>query len=584
MDVQPVQQRASYRRQWTLVPHCFARTPRTGRCGVLRRYAEPVTGTVAVLNRGREAIARSAWREAFLALSEADRAATLSARDLEAMGRSAYMVGDTDAYVTALERAYRAHLEAGNFLPAVRVAFWIGHSLLFRGQAVPAGGWFARAQRLFDESGEDGAARGWLLIPAWLQQMGTGDYESGFATAGEAVDIARRYDDTDLLWLARCDQGRALINMGRVADGLRLVDEMFVVAAEGQLSPVVTGIVYCNTIAYCVDGYALDQAREWTEALTRWCAGQPEMEEHFGFCLVHRAELHQLSGSWATAREESRGAAKHTSGQLNQLVRGKAAYVQGEMHRLAGDFAAAERSFREANALGFEPQPGFALLRLMQGNADSAAAAIRRATGESTQTLRRVRLLPAYVEIALAVGEFDRARGAVDELEAIASTVGGAVAAMAACAKGALLVARQEPRDALIALRPGMETWQRLGVPYEAARARILIGLACRAVGDHDTAALELDTARATFDQLGAKPDQARVDALFGRDRTDERLTAREVEVLRLVTSGRSNSEIAASLSISEHTVARHVQNIFGKLGVSKRTAAAAYAFEHRLA
>ena len=125
------------------------------------------------------------------------------------------MVGDTDAYVTALERAHRAHLEAGNVLPAVRVAFWIGHSLLFRGQAVPAGGWFARAQRLFDESGEDGAERGWLLIPAWLQQMGTGDYESGYATAGEAADIARRFDDADLLWLARGDQGRALINMGQ---------------------------------------------------------------------------------------------------------------------------------------------------------------------------------------------------------------------------------------------------------------------------------------------------------------------------------------------------------------------------------
>jgi DNA-binding NarL/FixJ family response regulator len=530
-------------------------------------------------------LARSAWREAFLALSEADRAAALSARDLEALGRSAYMVGETDVYVTALERAHRAHLEAGDVLPAVRIAFWVGHSLLFRGQALAAGGWFARAQRLFDESGEDGSERGWLLIPAWLQQMGSGDYESGYATAGEAVDIARRFDDADLLWLARGDQGRALINMGLVTEGLRLVDEMFVVATEGRLSPVVTGIVYCNTIAYCVDGYALDHAREWTDALTRWCEGQPEMEEHFGFCLVHRAELHHLSGSRTIALEESeRAAATVNRGQLNQFVRGKAAYVQGEMHRVAGDFAAAEKSYREANARGYEPQPGLALLRLMQGKPDAAAAAIRRATRESTQTLRRARLLPAYVEITLAVGELDRARAAVDELEAIASTVGGAVAAMAACAKGALLVAREEPREALTALRPGMEGWQRLGVPYEAARARVLIALACRAVGDHDTAELELDTAGAAFDQLGARPDQARVDALVWRASTDEGLTAREIEVLRLVASGRSNSEIAAALFISEHTVARHLQNIFGKLGVSTRTAAAAYAFEHRLA
>ncbi len=543
-----------------------------------------VRDTVAVLERGREAFARAAWREALRALSEADRATALSAWDLEALGRSAYMVGDADAYVVALERAYRAHITAGDVLPAVRVAFWIGHSLLFRGQSVPAGGWFARAQRLFDESGDDGAERGWLLIPAWLRQMGSGDYESGYATAGEAADIARRFGDADLLWLAQGDQGRALINLGRVADGLRLVDEMFVVASEGQLSPVVTGIIYCNTIAYCVDGYALDHAREWTDALTRWCEGQPEMEEHFGFCLVHRAELHHLSGSWAIAHEESERAAAHTAGQLNQLVRGKASYVQGEMHRLAGGLAEAERSFRDANAFGFEPQPGLALLRLMQGDRDAAAATIRRATGESTQTLHRVRLLPAYVEITLAVGEFDRARAAVEELEAIASRVDGAVAAMAGCANGALLVAREEPREALIALRPGMAAWQRLGVPYEVARARVLISLACRALGDHDTAELELDTARAAFRQLGARPDQARVEALMGRGRFDDGLTAREVEVLRLIASGRSNSEIAAALVISEHTVARHLQNIFAKLGVSTRTAAAAYAFEHRLA
>jgi DNA-binding NarL/FixJ family response regulator len=544
-----------------------------------------VTDTVAALDRGRDALARAAWREAFVALSEADLAGALSASDLEALGRSAYMVGDPDSYVAALERAHRAHLEVGDVLPAVRVAFWIGHSLLFRGQGVPAGGWFARAQRLFDESGEDGAERGWLLIPTWLQQMGMGDYEAGYTTAGEGADIARRFDDADLLWLARGDQGRALIHLGRVAEGLRLVDEMFVVATEGRLSPVVTGILYCNTIAYCVDGYALDHAREWTDALTRWCEGQPQMEEHFGFCLVHRAELHHLSGSWAIAHEESqRAVTTHDRGQLNRLVRGKAAYVQGEMHRVAGDLAAAETSFREANALGHEPQPGLALLRLMQGRPDSAAAAIRRATGESTQTLHRVRLLPAYVEITLAVGELDRARAAVDELEAIASDVGGAVAAMAACARGALLVARGEPREALLALRPGLEGWQRLGIPYEAARARVLIALACRAIGDHDTAELELDTARAEFARLGATPDRARVDALAGRGDPDDGLTAREVEVLRLVASGRSNGEIAATLVISEHTVARHLQNIFGKLGVSTRTAAAAYAFEHRLA
>jgi DNA-binding CsgD family transcriptional regulator len=556
---------------------------RPTRCLAARRYSEVVTDAVSLLERGRAALRRAAWHEASLALGEADRAGALSAVDLEALGRVAYMLGDTRAYVAALERAHRAHLEESQVLPAVRVAFWIGHSMLFQGHTVSADGWFARARRLFDEAGEDGAERGWLLIPTWLDHMARGDYESGYAAAGEAVVIAQHFGDDDLLWLARGDQGRALVNLGRVADGLRLVDEMLVVAAEGTLSPVVTGIVYCNTIAYCVDGYAFEHAREWTAALLRWCESQPEMEEHFGFCLVHRAELHHLSGSWAIAQEESERAERtHGRGQLNALVRGKAAYVQGELHRHAGEFAAAETSFRDANALGFEPQPGLALLRLAQGDHDSAAAAIRRVTGEATQPLRRLRLLPAYVEVALAVGELERARAAVEELEGLASTVGGAATAMASCSRGALLLAREEPREALIPLRAGMEAWQRLGVPYEEARGRVLVALACRAVGDHDTAAFELETAGAAFGQLGAEPDRARVATLVGRT-GDDGLTSREIEVLGLVSSGRSNGEIAAALHISEHTVARHLQNIFAKLGVTSRTAAAAYAFQHRL-
>lgn len=540
--------------------------------------------SAAAIERGRAAFSQAAWREAFAALSDADRANGLSARDLGALAQAAYMLGDTDAYVDALERAHRAHLEAGEVLPAVRVGFWIGHSLLFRGQGSAARGWFARAQRLFDEVDDDGSERGWLLIPAWLRRMAEGDYAGGYDTAGAAADIARRFGDTDLLWLARGDQGRALINMGRVADGLGLVDEMFVVATEGQLSPVVAGIVFCNTIAYCVDGYAFGHAREWTDALTRWCEGQPEMEEHLGFCLVHRAELHQLSGSWAQAYEETeRVAVGHTAGQLNQLVRGKAAYLWGEMHRLRGDFAAAEDAFRVANTRGFEPQPGLALVRFAQGNHDAALAAIRRAIGESSQTLRRVRLLPAYVEITVAIGELDRARAACDELDEIALSAAEGVSAMAAYARGTLLLARGEWTAALVALRRGLELWQRLDALYEVARTRVLIGVACHSLNDDDSADLEFEAARDAFTRLGAAPDLDRLDAFAQRHSGRHGLTAREVEVLRLVASGRSNSEIAAALFISQHTVARHLQNIFAKLGVSSRTAAAAYAFANQL-
>jgi hypothetical protein len=251
------------------------------------------------LDRGRESYATGAWTEAYESLSRAERAEALGGADLELLARSAYMLGRDDDYVGGLERAHHAHLDAGEGLQAVRCAFWIGHNLLFRGETVGATGWFARAQRLLERESGDSVERGYLLIPVWLQQMGSGDHEAGYATAAEAPAIGERFGDDDLRWLAVDEQGRALINQGRVEEGLRLVDEVLVVANAGELSPIVTGIVYCNTIAFCRSVYQLPHARVWTQALTRLCEAQPEMVAHNGLCLVHRAEMMQLQGAWA---------------------------------------------------------------------------------------------------------------------------------------------------------------------------------------------------------------------------------------------------------------------------------------------
>jgi DNA-binding NarL/FixJ family response regulator len=366
------------------------------------------------------------------------------------------------------------------------------------------------------------------------------------------------------------------------------VDEVMVAATAGELSPIVTGIVYCNTIAFCQGAYELRHAREWTEALTRWCERQPEMVAHNGLCLVHRAEIMQLQGAWADALEEARRAAESfTRGVLNQLACGKALYRQGEVHRLRGELAAAEDAYRDASRCGCEPQPGLALLRLAQGNADAAAAAIRRVVGETTAPLKRAALLPAYVEVMLAAGDVEAARSACRQLEQSSEHVANEVlAAMSAQARGALALADGDEQAALVALRDALAVWQELEAPYDAARARVLVGLACRSLGDDDTAALELEAARDALARLGAAPDLARVDSLLaGGTAVDAHgLTARELEVLRLVAAGKSNREIAAELVISAHTVRRHLQNIFAKLGVSSRTAAGAYAFQHNLA
>jgi DNA-binding CsgD family transcriptional regulator len=546
-----------------------------------------VADAATELERGRESYAKGAWAEAYESLSAADQAAQLGAGDLELLARAAYMLGRDDDYVSGLERAHHAHLDAGEALPAVRCAFWIGHNMLFRGDAVRASGWFGRAQRLLDSGEQDCVERGYLLIPLWLKQMAGGDNEAGYMTAAEAADIGERFGDADLMWLARDEQGRALLRQGRVEEGLRLVDEVFVAALAGELSPILTGIIYCNTIAFCRNAYELHHAREWTQALTLWCERQPEMVAHNGLCLVHRAEIMQLQGAWADALDEARRAAERfTRGVLNQLACGAAHYRRGEVHRLRGELADAEAAFREASRCGREPQPGLALLRLAQGQGDTAAAAIRRAVGETTEPLERAALLPAYVEIMLDIGEYERARGACQELEEIAERqASDALGAMSAQALGALTLAEGDAQAALIALRRAWQLWQKLEAPYESARVRVLVGFACAALGDEDTAALELEAAREAFAELGAAPDLARLASPgpTAAPGSAHGLTDRELEVLRLVAAGKSNREIGAALVISEHTVARHLQNIFAKLGVSSRTAAGAFAYEQHL-
>jgi ATP/maltotriose-dependent transcriptional regulator MalT len=540
------------------------------------------------LERGRKAYVEEAWLNAFESLVAADRDQPLEAEDLELFARSAYMVGRDDDYVAALERAHQIYVNKGDLPRAIRCTFWIGHSFLFRGELARGTGWFARGQRLLESFGGDCVERGYLLIPVWLDQMGRGNFEEGYATACAAADIGERFGDADLVWLARDDQARALTRLGRVKDGLRLVDEALAAAASNELSPIVTGIVYCNTIAFCRAVHDVRHVREWTTALTAWCQRQPEMVAHNGLCLVHRAEIMLLGGDWETALQEARHSVERfTRGALNQLACGSAFYCQGEAHRLRGEFEAAEEAYRQASLHGCETQPGLALMRLAQGKPASAEAAIRRVAGETTVPLRRARMLPAYVEIMIAVGGLDLARAASRELGETAESLDcEALAAMAAHARGAVALADGRATDALIELRRALTLWTELAAPYEVARVRAAVGQACRALEDHDTARLELQAARAAFTKLGAVTDESRVAALLQSKYDDagtHGLTGRELQVLRLVAAGKSNREIAGALFISEHTVARHVQNIFAKLAVSSRAAATAFAFSHQL-
>jgi DNA-binding CsgD family transcriptional regulator len=553
--------------------------------GSVQRIDEmPRGGAEDPLESGRAAYARRAWKTAYSLLSHADGSSALDGPDLELLATSAYMLGRDDDYLRGLERAHHAYLESGDALRAVRCAFWVGVNLALRGETGPAGGWLGRAHRLLGD--EDTVERGYMLMPLVFQHEAVGDFAAAAAVAADAAAIAERFHDAEAFALAVQAQGSMLIKAGRVSDGLGLLDEAMVAVAGGTLSPIATGIVYCGVILACQEVYELRRAREWTAVLTRWCETQPDLVAFTGRCLVHRAELMQFQGDWSDALEEARRAGERLAPSFNRPAAAQAFYRQGEVHRLRGEFGEAEAAYREASRFGWEPQPGMALLRLAQRRGEAAEASIRRALEEATQPLRRANLLPACVEIMLAAGNIDEARRASGELEQIAARYESEMlAALVAQARGASELAAGDVASALVSLRQAVETWHGLDAPYDAARARVLVAEACRALGDNDAAALELDAARELFGKLGAAPDLARLAS--GPPDSSGRpcgLTPRQVEVLRLVAAGRSNREIAEALVISEHTVARHVQNIFATLRVSSRTAASAFAFEHDLA
>jgi ATP/maltotriose-dependent transcriptional regulator MalT len=542
-----------------------------------------VTVFWTVLQEGRKAYARSAWAQAYESLARADELEPLAAEDLELLATSAFMLGREDESMRALERACHRHSEADERRPAARCAFWIGIQLMLHGEMGPATGWLGRADRLLEGEGEC-VEQGYMLMPVAMQHDAEGDLEGASATAAAAAEIGERFGDKDLFALAIHTQGEFLVNGGRVREGLGLLDEAMVTVTDGGLSPIVTGIVYCGVILVCEQVFELRRAREWTAALTRWCEQQPDLMAFTGRCFVHRAQILQLQGDWSEALAEAERADRRSEKAMNQAAAARACYLQGEVHRLRGEFAEAEEHYRKASRLGSEPQPGLALMRLAQGNRDAAAASIRRVVGETTDTLPRAALLPAFAEIMLAAGELDEARSACRELEEICEECESEMlGAMLAATRGAVELAAGDPAAALVTLRKASKAWAVLEAPYEAARARVLVGQACRALGDEEAFALELDAARAVFDELGAAPDVAAVDSFAGVAADTHGLSARELEVLRLVAAGRSNREIASALVISEHTVARHVQNIFRKLGVPSRTAASAFAYEHDL-
>ena len=547
-------------------------------------YSRLVQSNGDALDEARAAFHDGAWGTAFDRLAAADRA-RLEPEDLERLATAAWMTGrDADAE-DAWQRAHEGHARTGDTARAARCAFWHALCLLFRGDAPPAMGWIARGGRLVDENSAESVENGWLLTLTTLPMVFQGEADPALPRFTDAVGIAERHGEKDLGVLANLGIAMARILQQRTNEAISLLDEIMISVASGELSPIMVGIAYCQSIDICQQVFDLRRAREWTDALTRWCDAQLDLVPYRGTCFIHRCEIFQLHGAWPEALDAAERACEWLSGPVYWDSLGSAYYQLGEIRRLRGELAEAEEAYRNASQAGRDPEPGMSLLRLAQGPPAVAAAAIRRALGEAQHPVLRSKILPAYVEIMIAARDLDGARSGADELRKIGDDLGAPyLLALAAHAAGAVNLAGKEPKEALPHLRAAHTAWRDLDAPYQAARAREMIGLACRAVDDHASAELEFGAARRAYEELGAGPDVARLDRLTtGASPGAAGLTAREVEVLRLVAGGKSNRAVANSLSISEKTVARHISNIFTKLGLSSRAEATAYAYEQGL-
>ena len=538
----------------------------------------------SALERGREAYARRAWADAYEALSTAASEAELGVEDVERLAWASCLIAREEGMFSGLARAYELHLAAGRRERAGDCAFWLGTRLMFLGEVGRAGGWLARATQVAEELGAPSALSGYLLLRVANRHLAALELDAAANAASEAGRLALTFRDPNLEALAQSLLGRVRLRQGHVDQGLELLDLSMLTVANEAIRPNVAGVVYCAAIAASNRAFALDRAREWTALLSRFCAAQPQLVQFSGTCLVHCSEVHQASGEWREALLEAERACERVPkpAALDPGPLAQALYQRAELKRVSGDLAAAEDLYRAANELGREPQPGLSLLRLAQGKGDMAAVTLRRALLSAREPEARLGLLPATLEVLLAIGEVEEARPLVAELEAAAESYGMEVLrAMASHARGSLSLAEGDATASLAPLRSAFEIWQRVGAPYLAARVRVELAKACRGLADCDGAELEIEAARATFEKLGAKHDLERLGGTPPENRGG--LSPRELEVLRLVAVGKTNKAIAQELSLSEKTVDRHVSNIFVKLDVPSRAAATAYAYQNKL-
>ena len=542
-----------------------------------RGTLEAPTETVTMSTR------RDAWSDIHRRLSARPRD-ELTAAELHKLADALFWLDQPVESAAMWHRAYLAHQDGGE-VAAATMAAWRAFFEHFQvGEKAVSNGWLERLRQLTADR-RDTVEAGYVAVAEAGWAHSDGDLPAALEHARRAAAIGRHARDRNLTALATETQGRILVSLDRVPEGLRLLDDAMVSVIGGELDPLFTGWVFCEVLSVCRDLADMRRATEWTEAAMRWCEGIREGRAYVGTCRVHHVELECLRGAWAAAEVDIRRACDELT-RVDPRYAGEAFYMAGEIRLLQGDHAGAEEAYRRAHELGRPPQPGLALVRLAQGQVETAVAALRRSLGgRGSAPLPRVRLLAALVEAELRAGEVESARAAVDDLTRVADENGSPyLGVIQGSSHGAVLLAEGDTPAALEHLGRARDAFADLGIPFDAARTRVLLGIAARRADDTDGAWLELAAARAVFAQLGAAADLEVVDALLrGREPRPGGLTDRQLEVLRLVAQGRTDREIASALIISEHTVGPAHSNIRTKLGVPSRAAATAFAYEHDL-
>ncbi|HEX6231581.1 MAG TPA: LuxR C-terminal-related transcriptional regulator [Jiangellaceae bacterium] len=486
--------------------------------------------------------------------------------------------------IAARQRAYAGYRDAADHERAARAAWKLFHSHFELNETAPASGWLNRAHRHVAEA-PDSVERGYVAIAAAMWARFAGNLDESVAQAALAHEVGHAHGDLNLAAWGLAVHGGMLAARGDIAAGVALLDEAMLETVSGALAPFVTGWIYCYLLKTCQALGDVSRAGEWTEAAIRWCEQQGVSSWYPGVCRLHRCEVASLRGEWTSAEQEALRAADELA-PFGDYLSAEGHYIAGEIRRRRGDYTGAEEAFRRSHELGYDPQPGLALIRLATGDPQGAASQLRLALKSGAHSpITRARLRAALVQAELDLGDTTAAAQSVAELGQLAKASESRLLwAMLATWHGALLLANGDLDGALPLLREACSACQQLNLPYEAAEIRMILGQAARQAGDEETARLEFDAARATFDRLGARPDAERAARMAQVEANPMGLSDREVEVLRLLASGRTNRDIASTLVISEHTVRRHLSNIFRKIGVTSRSAATAFAFEHDLA